>query len=264
MDIRDVSARQRTGAALVTGAGKRVGAALATHLAWRGFHVLVHVNRSAAEGAALVEELISRGASAELVVCDLTDEAAICAMATRFMETPAPRHVLVNNASWFTHDFPGQGDAGNLDVSLAVHARAPYLLLEEASKRIGASRLDVFNILDQKLVAPNPDYYSYTIGKYALWGLTKCWRTALVGNMRVFGLLPGILLTSGEQSDENYETSRIANPLRRAIQIADLAAAIDLFIDTPAMPSQDLVIDAGESLMGRTRDVAFDAQTHHA
>jgi NAD(P)-dependent dehydrogenase (short-subunit alcohol dehydrogenase family) len=257
-----VNPARAAGAALVTGAGRRVGAALASHLARRGFHTLVHVNRSAQDGGALVAQLNASGASAELIVCDFADEGALRAMAARFMAVPAAHHVLVNNASWFGHDMPGAGDLANLDASLTAHARAPYLLLEETSRRIGASRLDVFNVLDQKLVAPNPDYYSYTIGKYALWGLTKCWRMAPVANMRVFGLLPGILLHSGEQDDQNFEASRAANLLRRPIGVSDLTDAMDLFIDNSGLPGQDVALDAGETLMGRRRDVAFDPAVH--
>lgn len=251
------------GAALVTGAGRRVGAELAKHLARRGLHVTVHVNRSRDDGARLVDELRGMGATADLAICDLGDETAVRAMMRAFVDrTGFERFVVVNNASWFEHDFPGRASIDNLRASLAVHALAPFLIMEEAAKAAGDAAVDIFNILDQKLTAPNADYYSYTIGKYAMWGATRCWRTSGVARMRVIGLLPGILLTSGEQSVDNFIASREANPLRRAIEIGDLSSAIDLFLDNPALPGQDVVIDAGESLMGRRRDVAFDTQVH--
>jgi NAD(P)-dependent dehydrogenase (short-subunit alcohol dehydrogenase family) len=122
--------------------------------------------------------------------------------------------------------------------------------------------IDVFNILDQKLVFANPDYYAYTIGKFALWGAGRAWRHAPRVGLRVFGLLPGLLLTSGEQSQDNYEASRAANPLGRAITIGDLTLAIDFALDSPGLPAQDFVIDAGETLLQRRRDVAFDDGLH--
>lgn len=250
------------GVALVTGAGRRVGAALATHLAHRGFHVVVHVNRSRDDGAAVVENLVSQGLSASLAVCDLADVDAVASMVDAMLARPAARYVAVNNASWFVHDLPGGSDLAHLDASLAVHARAPFAIME----RLAASMtpVDIFNILDQKLVFANPDYYAYTVGKFALWGAGRAWRQTPREGFRVFGLLPGILLTSGEQSQDNFEASRAANPLGRAIAIADLTRAIDFALDTPGLPAQDFVIDAGETLQQRRRDVAFDDGLHGA
>jgi NAD(P)-dependent dehydrogenase (short-subunit alcohol dehydrogenase family) len=114
------------------------------------------------------------------------------------------------------------------------------------------------NVLDQKLGAPNPDYYSYTIGKHALWGASRTWRTAQVDGVRVFGLWPGLLLTSDDLDEAAYNARRAANPLGRAIDLADVMAAFDLVLDAPGLPGQDLIVDAGESLKARRRDVAFD------
>lgn len=250
------------GVALVTGAGRRVGAALATHLAQRGFHVVVHVNRSREDGAAVVESLVAQGLSASLAVCDLADVDAVATMVDGVLARPAPRYVVVNNASWFVHDLPGGSSLAHLGASLAVHARAPFAIMEGMAA--SAAQVDVFNILDQKLVFANPDYYAYTIGKFALWGAGRAWRQTPRAGFRVFGLLPGLLLTSGEQSQDNYEASRAANPLGRAITIGDLTRAIDFALDTPGLPAQDFVIDAGETLLQRRRDVAFDDSLHGA
>lgn len=248
------------GVALVTGAGRRVGAALATHLAHRGFHVVVHVNRSRAEGQAVVDGLLAQGLSASLAVCDLTDAAAVGAMVDDVLARAAARYVAVNNASWFVHDLPGASDVAHLDASLAVHARAPFVIMERLAR--SEAPVDVFDILDQKLVFANPDYYAYTVGKFALWGAGRAWRQTPRAGFRVFGLLPGLLLTSGEQSQDNFEASRAANPLGRAIAVGDLTRAIDFALDTPGLPAQDFVIDAGETLLQRRRDVAFDAGLH--
>ncbi len=247
-----------TGAALVTGAGRRVGAAIATHLARRGFRVFLHVNRSRAEGEALAQNLRADGAQADVIACDLADLDAVAAMTQAVLAAGVSHYVVVNNASWFGHDLPGHASMANLDMSLDVHVRAPFAIMEAIAAGRGVARVDIVNVLDQKLGAPNPDYYSYTIGKHALWGASRTWRTANVDGVRVFGLWPGLMLTSDDLDEVAYKARRAANPLGRAIELGDLTRAFDLILDAPGLPGQDLMIDAGESLMARRRDVAFD------
>lgn len=247
-------------AALVTGAGQRVGAAIATRLAERGFHTFIHVRSSRAQGEALAQALVARGLSAECLACDLGDAQAVAAMAQRALACPADHYMLVNNASWFGHDLPGGASASNLEASLDVHARAPFALMEAFARGRGDARLDVVNVLDQKLGAPNPDYYSYTIGKHALWGASRTWRAMQDEKVRVFGLCPGLMLTSDVLDEASFQARRAANPLRRAIGLEDLLRALDLVLDAPALPGQDLFVDAGESLYARARDVAFEGE----
>lgn len=247
-----------TGAALVTGAGRRVGAAIAAHLACRGFHVFLHVNRSRDEALALAQNLRAEGARVDVTACDLADLDAVSAMTKTVLDTDAQRYLVVNNASWFGHDLPGTASLANLDASLGVHVRAPFAIMEAMAAGRKDARLDIVNVLDQKLGAPNPDYYSYTIGKHALWGASRTWRTAQVDGVRVFGLWPGLLLTSDDLDETAYKARRAANPLGRAIDLSDVTAAFDLVLDAPGLPGQDLIVDAGESLKARRRDVAFD------
>jgi NAD(P)-dependent dehydrogenase (short-subunit alcohol dehydrogenase family) len=247
-----------TGAALVTGAGRRVGAAIATHLARRGFRVFLHVNRSRSEGEILAQNLRAEGAQADVIACDLADLDAVAVMVKTVLDAGAQHYVVVNNASWFGHDLPGQASIANLGASLDVHVRAPFAIMEAMAAGRGDARLDIVNVLDQKLAAPNPDYYSYTIGKHALWGASRTWRTANDDGVRVFGLWPGLLLTSDDLDEAAYRARRAANPLGRAIELGDVTRAFDLILDAPGLPGQDLMIDAGESLMARRRDVAFD------
>jgi NAD(P)-dependent dehydrogenase (short-subunit alcohol dehydrogenase family) len=250
--------RAVTGAALVTGAGRRVGAAIATYLARRGYRVFLHVNRSRDEALALAQNLRAEGAQADVIACDLTDLDAVFAMTKAVLDTGAQHYLVVNNASWFGHDLPGAASLTNLDASLNVHVRAPFAIMEAMATGRKGARLDIVNVLDQKLGAPNPDYYSYTIGKHALWGASRTWRTAQVDGVRVFGLWPGLLLTSDDLDETAYKARRAANPLGRAIDLSDVTAAFDLVLDAPGLPGQDLIVDAGESLKARRRDVAFD------
>ena len=153
----------------------------------------------------------------------------------------------------------GKKEVTGANVLVAIfgerESQAVYLLNQQ-----NIARLDVVNVLDQKLGAPNPDYYSYTIGKHALWGASRTWRAMQDEKVRVFGLCPGLMLTSDVLDEASFQARRAANPLRRAIGLEDLLRALDLVLDAPALPGQDLFVDAGESLYARARDVAFEGE----
>jgi NAD(P)-dependent dehydrogenase (short-subunit alcohol dehydrogenase family) len=141
---------------------------------------------------------------------------------------------------------------------MAVNARAPMLLVDELARRHGGGEALVVNLLDAKLAAPNPDFLSYTLSKYALAGLTEVAARGLAGKgIRVNAIAPGLLLPSGEQTDANFKAVHGLNPLGHGIEIAELVAALRYLIDSPGMTGQTLVLDGGQRFMGLPRDVQF-------
>jgi NAD(P)-dependent dehydrogenase (short-subunit alcohol dehydrogenase family) len=167
--------------------------------------------------------------------------------------------VVVNNASNFVYDFPGAGDPALLAASLAVHAEAPFRIVETAARtKAPGAALTIFNILDQKLINPNPDYFSYTLGKAALFAMTELWQRAERPDVRVFGLLPGLMFPSGPQTQERFVIDSEKIPTGRATPAEAICAAIGFFLGHPDMPGQIVPIDGGEHLVPRRRDVAYD------
>lgn len=235
---------QRT--AIVTGAGKRVGAEIARALLGDGWSVVAHVHHD--------EDLIPEGAVR--VVADL--ETADCADRI-FAAVRGPVGLLVNNAARFAFDGFGTLDGGEFSAHMAVNVRAPALLIERLA-RDHAGREDalVVNLLDSKLAAPNPDYLSYTLSKQALAGLTELAARALASRgIRVNGIAPGLMLQSSGQSEENYEAMHAANPLRRGVEPADVIDAIRYLVGARCVTGQVLVIDSGQRFLGLERDVQF-------
>ena len=245
-------------AVLITGAGRRIGACLAEHFGRRDTHVFVHVHRSHEDGENVVAQIVAAGGAATLVAADLGKADELAAMVTTILATGVDLEVVVNNASYFDYDSAGRADMGVLEKSLDAHVRGPALIFELLTNRLPGRRLAFFNVLDQKLVNFNPDYYSYTIGKSGLFAMTRMWQAAEPPVHRVFGILLGLTLASAVQSPENYERASRSNLLQRAVAPADIAAAIDFFLDNPELPGQNLALDCGESLVPRARDVAFD------
>jgi NAD(P)-dependent dehydrogenase (short-subunit alcohol dehydrogenase family) len=234
--------------AIVTGAGKRVGAEIAHGLAKDGWTVVAHVHHP--------DDAVPDGtvkAVADLAAADCAE--AIFAAARGL----PPVRLLVNNAARFDWDGPGSFDAEVFAGQMAVNARAPALLIERfARQHDGTADASVVNLLDSKIAAPNPDYLSYTLSKQALAALTDLYARALAAkHIRVNGIAPGLMLRSSGQSDANFERMHADNPLGRGVEPADIAGAIRYFAGARCVTGQILVVDSGHRFLALDRDVQF-------
>lgn len=237
--------RQRT--AIITGAAKRVGALIARELLVEDWAVIAHVHHA--------EDLVPDGAVK--VVADLTDPGCAETIFAASEGLP-PVRLLVNNAARFAWDGFGEFSATEFDAHMAVNVRAPALLTERfAMVHEGGDAL-VVNLLDSKLSAPNPDYLSYTLSKYALAALTELAARALAPrSIRVNGIAPALMLRSSGQSEENYEAMHANNPLRRGVEPADVMGALRYLISARTVTGEVIKIDAGHHFMALERDVQF-------
>ena len=235
--------KERT--AIVTGAGKRVGAAIARALLADGWSVVAHVHHDGDD--------VPEGAAK--VVADLADPGCAAAI---FDAADGPVRLLVNNAARFAWDGFGEFNTDEFDAHMRVNVRAPALLIEALARRHEKGDALVVNLLDSKLSAPNPDFLSYTLSKYALAALTELAARALAPrSIRVNGIAPALMLRSAGQSEENFEAMHVNNPLCRAVEPSDVVAALRYLIDAPAVTGQVITIDAGHRFMGLGRDVQF-------
>lgn len=237
--------------AIVTGGAKRIGAALSRALAADGWHVLIHYNRSRAEAEALAAELGGTAVRAELA-----DPAAAGTIMAALDGLP-PARLLVNSASRFVldeaRDFTVEGWNAHLDVNL----RAPALLSQAFAARAGEGPGLIVNLLDAKLAAPNPDFFSYTVSKMGLAGLTELTARAFAPAIRVCGIAPSVTMVSGPQSRENFAQVHDLNALRRGVDVAEIVAALRFIVATPTYTGQTIVLDGGQRFLSLARDVQF-------
>jgi len=232
--------------AIVTGGGKRVGEAIVRGLLDDGWTVIAHVHH---DGDGVPEGAIK--AVADLAEADCARHIFAAA------EGQPPVRLLVNNAARFAFDGFGTASAAEFDAHMRVNARAPMLLIDELARRHEGEAL-VVNLLDAKLAAPNPDFLSYTLSKYALAGLAELAARALAGQgIRVNAIAPALMLPSGEQGEANFAAVHELNPLRRGVEVADVIAALRFLIDSATMTGQTIVLDGGQRFMALPRDVQF-------
>lgn len=238
---------KRGSTAIVTGGGKRVGEVIARALVDDGWTVIAHVHRE--------EDPVPEGAGR--VVADLAE--ADCAK--RIFAASAgkpPVRLLVNNAARFAYDAFGSADADEFDAHMHVNARAPMLLSDEFFSRHTGGDALIVNMLDAKLSAPNPDYLSYTLSKYALAGLTELAARAMARRgVRVNAIAPALMLPSGEQGEAEFAAVHDHNPLQRGIDTDDVVTALRYLIRSPGVTGETLVLDGGQRFMSLDRDVQF-------
>lgn len=241
--------------AIVTGGARRIGAALARALHAEGWRLLIHCNRSRDEADALAAELDAEVVGADLAHWDAA-ETILAAAAGR-------ARLLVNNASRFAHDTHADFSAEDWDAHLNVNLRAPVLLTQAFAAALppGEHGL-VVNLLDAKLSALNPDYFTYTLAKAALATATELAARAFAPAVRVNAIAPAITLTSGPQSRAEFERVHTRNPLRRGVEADSIARALVYLTRQPTTTGQTLTIDAGARFMALPRDVAFLTADH--
>ena len=245
--------------ALVTGAAQRIGRAIALGLANDGWHPVVHYHRSGDAAAETVAAIEERGGTATAIAADLSDPDAAAGLVAAAAAATGGLGCLVNNASMFAADDIGSVSAADFDAIMAVNLRAPVLLSRAFADALpdGAEGV-IVNLLDQKLVNPNPDFLSYTLSKYGLSGLTTTLAMALAPRIRVCGVAPGLTLPSADQRPEQFAAVHGRTPLGRGATVDDIAGAVRYLVAADAVTGEVVMVDGGQHLVGSDRDVMFD------
>ncbi len=252
-------ARSPSRTAIVTGGAKRIGAALVRALAADGWHVVIHCNTSRDAAEALATELRGAGEGASVVSADLADPGAADAIiGVACASGLPPLGLLVNSASRFDYDRIEDFTATGFDTHMAINLRAPALITRAFAAAVpDDDRALVVNLLDAKLAALNPDYFTYTLSKIGLEGLTELTARAYAPRLRCAAIAPAVTLVSGPQTRENFEAVHGINPLGQGVTVEEIVAALRFIIATPTFNAQTLLLDSGQRLMGLPRDVAF-------
>lgn len=244
--------------ALVTGAGRRIGRAIALGLAGAGWDVAVHYRHSEREALETVEAIRALGRQADAFACDLADEEAVRALPGRVAHSLGRLTCIVNNASLFEYDSATHFSPALLAAHMSANLAAPLLLAQalHAATPAGTQAV-VINLLDQKLYNLNPDFLSYTLSKAALETATSMLAQALAPQLRIVGIAPGITMLSGDQSEEGFSKAHTVTPLGRSSTPQDIADAVVYAASARALTGTTLVVDGGQHLVPLARDVMF-------
>lgn len=240
---------------LITGGAQRLGAAFSRAFAEAGWHVVIHYRSSREEAEALAGEL----PSAEIAQADFAQDGAANALAQDLSARLEDWRALVNSAAIFEQDSVTALDPAIHDRAMRTNARAPAMLAQSylAHARASSGR-HVIQVTDQKLANPNPDFFSYTMSKHALDATIRMLAMGATRREdRVYGLAPGAILASHDQSEEEAERSHLLNLRRRRTTAQDVAQAALMLAGGDLASGETLFVDNGQHLLSQPRDVIY-------
>lgn len=244
-----------SGAALVTGAGKRIGRALALTLADAGYDVAVHYHSSKADADAVVSMIEAKGRRAAAVRADLSKESDAAALTGAAVNSLGTLSLLVNSASSFEFDTVESMTRESWDRHMETNLRAPVKLAQDfAAQALPGAQ--IVNIIDQRVLKLTPQFLSYTVSKAALMTMTVTLAQALgPKGVRVNAIGPGPTLKNPRQSDADWKRQNEATILGYGASPEDISGALLYLLRARSVTGQMIAVDGGQHLGWRTPDV---------
>ena len=239
---------------LVTGAAKRLGRAIALHLAGAGWNVAIHYHGSAAEAEEVAAAARASGVKAATFKANLSREEETAGLVGRAAADLGPLTALVNSASIFENDDWQSASRASWDAHMETNLRAPFLLSQTFARQVPGKGA-IVNIIDQRVLKPTPQFISYSLSKAGLHWLTTTLAQALGPNIRVNGIGPGPTMRNARQSEEDFARQRDATVLKRGAEPEDVAKAVAYLLDAEAVTGQMLAVDGNQHLIWQTPDV---------
>jgi NAD(P)-dependent dehydrogenase (short-subunit alcohol dehydrogenase family) len=239
---------------LVTGAAKRLGRAIALHLAGAGWNVAIHYHGSADEAESAADAVRALGVKATTLKANLSREEETTQLIGRAVSELGRLTALVNSASIFENDDWQSASRASWDAHMETNLRAPFVLSQAFARQV-ANKGAIVNIVDQRVLKPTPQFISYSLSKAGLYWLTTTLAQALGPNIRVNAIGPGPTMRNARQSEEDFARQRDATVLKRGAEPDDVAQAVRYLLEAEAVTGQMLAVDGGQHLIWQTPDV---------
>lgn len=252
--MADNSTQNTPRAALITGAGRRIGRAIALSVSRAGYAVVLHANRSRADAEKLAGEIVGAGGRACVVLADLAEHEAVRGLipaAAAF----GPLTLLVNNAGEFEPDEIKSLERARFERAIAVNLAAPLFLAQAfAAQAPAGCDASIVNLIDQRVFKPTPRFFSYTLSKSALHSATTTLAQAFAPKLRVNAVAPGPTLPSPRQTDVQFAAQAAALPLKRGPAPKEIAAAVLYLAQARSVTGVTITVDGGQHLAWRSAD----------
>ena len=235
--------------ALITGAARRIGKAIALGLASDEWRVILHYGTSGDAAETLARTIREQGGEAVTIQADLNDEQQVLNLIPKSAEEGGPITCLINNASIFEEDSVDTASRQSWDDHMQVNLRTPFVLVQSFREQLPDElEGNVVNIIDQRVWNLTPHFLSYTLSKASLWTLTQTLAMSLAPHIRVNAIGPGPVLASSRQSEEAFIKQWSSLPMRRNITLEEIVDAVRFILDAPSMTGQKIALDGGQHL----------------
>ena len=233
---------------LITGAGCRIGKALAIHLAFRGCDVIVHCHHSLTQAEQLLK--ILPGAGHSLVQGDLCERSFCEDLVKRLCDEGRAPSVLINNASVYARECLSDVTWDEAEASMRINFLAPFELMRQFRKWVGHGC--IINITDQRNAYLDPKSGMYGVAKKSLQAATEAAALEWAPNVRVNAIAPGLVMPPPGKTWDKMRPLLDKVPLRRRAEESELAQAVFYLMDNPSVTGQTLFVDGGLHLMGHS------------
>ena len=235
----------RNRVALVTGAGHRVGRALALALASRGARVAVHYHAAEALARDTADMVAALGASARAFCADLTAADAPATLVSDVVSAFGTLDVVVNSAAMMRRTPVGEVTVEDWDAMFALNLRAPFFVAQAAAPHLTRARGAIVNIADLAAFETWPAYVPHGITKAGLVQMTRALARVLAPHVRVNAVAPGVVLLPESWSADDAERLASTTPLRRNGDPDDVAGAMLYLLEAEFVTGQTLIVDGG-------------------
>ena len=244
--------------ALITGAGRRIGQALAKRLGATGWSVAIHYNRSKVEATDTVAAIEDAGGRCVALQADLSIPESLTSLVEEASQVFGPLGCLINNASIFERDEIDTASLESWDSHMNINLRAPFFLSQGFARQLPKEAHGaIINIVDERVWNLTPHFMSYTISKSGLWTLTQTMAMALAPRVRVNAIGPGPTLPSSRQNQDQFDSQCASTPLNRGTNPAQICDAMEFILSSPAMTGQMIALDGGQHL-GKIQSINSD------
>ena len=233
--------------ALVTGAGKRLGRAVALHLASEGAQVAVHFNRSKGEAEEVVAEIENMGSKAAALQADLNKVEEIRRLFADAHARFGRLDILVNSAANFLQTEFAKTSEKEWDGSLDTNLKAPFFCTQAAAPELKKTRGVVINFSDVGGILGWTGYIPHCVSKAGIIMLTRVLAKELAPEVRVNAIAPGTITMPGDPAEWEEDYVKRA-PLQMSGKPADVTQAVSFLVQAEMMTGHVLVLDAGRSL----------------
>jgi NAD(P)-dependent dehydrogenase (short-subunit alcohol dehydrogenase family) len=234
--------------ALITGASKRIGKAIAEHLAGKGWNIIIHYNHSAIEAEKLVNTLTLKHPNQKFVAIktNLSRTKEVTGLIKNAISELGDFNLLINNASVFNPSYLIDTTVGLFEEQLKVNFKAPFFLIRDFAKY--CEKGNIINFVDTRVTSNKTNFTAYSLSKKALWDLTQMAALELAPEIRVNAIAPGVTLPP-EDEDENYLQKLAQNiPMKKPGGVEPILQSIDYILENNHLTGQLLFADGGESL----------------
>ena len=232
--------------ALVTGSAKRIGKAIALHLAESGFDIALHYNTSRSEVEETANEIKNKGQSCVLFQSDLSNINNVLTLIDKVKEPFPSLSLLINNASIFEKRSFMETDLNFFENYFNVNFKAPFFLSQDFAKTF--QKGNIINLLDTNITRDRTKYFAYNLTKKMLYEFTKMAAVELAPDIRVNAIAPSPILPPSDKEKEFLERSLKSIPLKKWGSIQNIIQSMDFLLENDYVTGQCIFTDGGEHL----------------